>query len=429
MASADDSAPVILGNVPGSFARGVMAERNPALIQQVREASPYGPAQHRALDTLLLEITDGVIEPLAPDAPGHARWQAWGGAHFGRSWFDVPFLWAESYFYRKLLAATDYFAPGAWQGIDPFAPFKQAELLSTTVDDELAALDVADAPDGSGTPGGRDTVDPAYALLHASLWGNRADLGFRISSGTADDTVSGPTDDATDHTTDDPKDTAAGPDPRLVADDSALLWPLLPTGSPGSPSAAIVHLIADNAGRELIPDLVLLDHLLRTGRAARAVLHVKPHPYYVSDATMADVIDALRRLGRAAGYAAVIGRRLWSALTTGQLAVRAHDFFCAPLPFAAMPAELRDDLAGGTVTLVKGDLNYRRLVGDQHWPATTPFADRTGYFPGPVTALRTLKSDVVVGLDERTLTSLERSGQAWRTSGTHALIQTSRSAG
>jgi len=36
---------------------------------------------------------------------------------------------------------------------------------------------------------------------------------------------------------------------------------------------------------------------------------------------------------------------------------------------------------------------------------------------------RTLKSDVVVGLDAEMVTTLEASGVAWRTSGTHALVQ------
>jgi uncharacterized protein (DUF4415 family) len=72
---------------------------------------------------------------------------------------------------------------------------------------------------------------------------------------------------------------------------------------------------------------------------------------------------------------------------------------------------------------LKGDLNYRRLVGDQLWSPTTPFAERTAYWPGPVAALRTLKSDVITGLDRDVLTALEESGEAWRTSGTHALVQ------
>ncbi|MFJ8882550.1 damage-control phosphatase ARMT1 family protein [Streptomyces sp. NPDC102402] len=380
--------PVITCGEPGSFARGVMAERHPALIEQVRDAFPYGPRQHRALDALLREIAHGVVEPLGPGGPDRDLWLEWGKEHVGRPWFDAPFLWGESYFYRRLLGAVGYFDEGPWQGVDPFAPFKRAELRGATVEEELRSLDdLADA----------HSDERASALLKASLWGNRADLGFRGPSG----------------------ESAPGEaDPGLVADDSAALWSLLPRGS-----AATVAVIADNTGRELIPDLVLVDHLLEHGRAGRVVLYVKPTPYYVSDAMTSDVVDCLRRLCRAPGEAGVIGGRVWAAMGAGRLDVRTHAFFCAPFPYERMPGDLRAELAGATVTVLKGDLNYRRLVGDRRWPATTPFAGVTAYFPSAVAALRTLKSDVVVGLDRQTLERLEASGRAWRTSGTHALVQ------
>jgi hypothetical protein len=72
---------------------------------------------------------------------------------------------------------------------------------------------------------------------------------------------------------------------------------------------------------------------------------------------------------------------------------------------------------------VKGDLNYRRLVGDRAWPPTTPFATVVSYFPGPVAALRTLKSDVLTGIDATKLAELDGSGPRWRTDGSHGLIQ------
>ncbi|MFD6311041.1 damage-control phosphatase ARMT1 family protein [Streptomyces nigra] len=382
--------PVLLADEPGSFPHGVLAERHPAIIRQVRDASPYGPEQRRALDTLLANCLDGVIEPLPADAHDRDRWAAWGAAdHTGRSWFDVPWLWSESYFYRRLLDAVGYFAPGPWQGIDPFRPSKTAELDSPETDEELAALDALT---------GRPPAEQDQALLHGSLWGNRADLSFRLGAtgGTAGDGT-----------------------PPLVADDSDVLWSLLPpTGT------ATVCLIADNAGRELVPDLLLLARLLTEGRAARVLLHVKPHPYYVSDATHADVLDALRRLVAAPGAAGEHGRVLWAALTDGRLTVRAHPFSCAPLPYADMPADLREELASATLTILKGDLNYRRLVGDRRWPPATPFTEVTAHFPGPVAALRTLKSDVVAGLDADTEAALVAAeGQKWRTAGTHALIQ------
>ncbi len=387
--------PVILGDEPGSFPHGVLAERHPAIIRQVRDAFPYDPAVHHALDALLESCTKGVIEPLPADAHDLARWRDWGlDGHVGRSWFDVPWLWSESYFYRRLLDAVGYFGPGVWQGIDPFRPFKLAELDAPETDEELAALDALET---------RPADERARALLHGSLWGNRADLGFRLSdSGAA-------TRDAV---------------PALVADDSETLWALLPPVLPPADEAPTVCLIADNAGRELIPDLLLAAHLLATGRAGRVVLHVKPYPYYVSDATPTDVVDALRRLTTAPGAAAEHGRRLWAALADGTLTVRAHPFSAAPLPFTELPPDLRAEFAGAALTLVKGDLNYRRLVGDRRWPPTTPFADVTAYFPGPVAALRTLKSDVITGLSAGTESGLVAAeGQRWRTGGTHALVQ------
>ncbi|MFC4498232.1 MULTISPECIES: damage-control phosphatase ARMT1 family protein [Streptomyces] len=384
--------PEILGDEPGSFPRSVLAERHPAIIRQVRDAFPYDPGVHRALDALLASCLEGVLEPLPADAHDGRLWRAWGLDDWsGRPWFDAPWLWSESYFYRRLLEAVGYFGPGPWQGIDPFRPSKLAELDAPETGEELAVLDRLEA---------RPAEERAHALLHGSLWGNRADLGFRLSDADAEERAAVP---------------------ALVADDSETLWSLLPAADNASSTVCIV---ADNAGRELIPDLLLAAHLLAHGRASRVVLYVKPYPYYVSDATPADVVDALRKLTGAPGAAAGYGRRLWAALADGTLTVRVHPFAAAPLPFERMPDDLRTEFAAATLTLVKGDLNYRRLVGDRRWPATTPFADVTAHFPGPVAALRTLKSEVVVGLSADTEAALDAAeGRRWRTGGTHALIQ------
>lgn len=381
------SAPVICSDVPGSFAWGVFHERHPKLVQQVLDAMPYGPAERAAVKRLLAESTTGVLEPPAESAHDHAQWLEWGEGLWGRPWGEVPFLWAESYFYRRLLDAIGYFGPDVWQGIDPFAPFKNAELAGTAVDDELAALGkLDDLPD----------TRRAEALLSSALWGNRADLSFQITAEAGGQTTS-----------------------DLVADESALLWAELERTRGGR-----VCVVADNAGRELLPDLVLIDHLLNSGLAAQAVLYVKPQPYYVSDATMADVLASVERLRTAPSEtAAAVGRRLWHAMNGGALVVRTHPFFCAPLPFHDMPADLWTEFTGAAMTILKGDLNYRRLVGDQLWPPTAPFTETTSHFPSSVTALRTLKSDVIVGVDAATVTRLDSSGTPWRTNGRHAVVQ------
>ncbi|MGV9896873.1 ARMT1-like domain-containing protein, partial [Streptomyces tendae] len=218
-------APVILGDEPGSFPHGVLAERHPAVVRQVRDAFPLDPPRRRALDALIASCADGVVEPLPADADptgrDRERWARWGmDAYAGRSWYDVPWLWAESHFYRRLLDAVGYFGPGAWQGVDPFRPAKLAELDAPETDEELAALDGLD----------RLPADERIrALLHGSLWGNRADLGFRLSDRGAD---------------------TGGEVEALVADDSDALWSLLPvrgTGAPGREATLCLSLLVHSA--------------------------------------------------------------------------------------------------------------------------------------------------------------------------------------
>ena len=384
MIDPDASEPIRSDRV-GSFPWSVLHDRHPLLLQQVRAAHPYPPEQRAALAALEREIA-GVIAPLTDSAADAATWSEWARPYLGRTWYEVPFLWAENYFYRKLLAAVGYLEPGPWLGIDPFAPLKAAELAGTAVDEELAALDEL----AELSPVAR--ID---ALVLAALWGNRADLGFLLH--------------ATGRSTD---------GDRLVADDREGLHQLLAEGPAG-----VVVLVADNAGRELLPDLILIDQLLVAGLATSVVLHLKPSPYFVSDATTADVLAVLARLESGPAASQQIGRRLRSAIETARLVLRADPFSVAPFGYREMPDRLRAEFAAAKLTVMKGDLNYRRLLGDQNWPATTPFADLTEYFPGPVVALRTLKSDVVAGLDPATLAELDATGSPWRTTGSYGLIQ------
>ncbi|MDA3648525.1 protein-glutamate O-methyltransferase family protein [Saccharopolyspora indica] len=382
----EPEAPLVGIGEAGTFAWKVFHERHPVMIDQLCAAFPYSAGTRGRLAELLRETTGGVVEPLDDVAPDHSAWQAWTSERIGRPWSECPFLWAESYFFRKLLAATGYFTPGPWQGVDPFAPMKQAELRNAATAETLKSFDALQ---------GLDAAERDTAVLQAAVWGNRADLAFQLSAGT----------------------TRASS--ALVADEGGPFWSLFDEAGP-------VQLVADNSAGELAADLVLIDHLLMTGRANRVVLQVKPNPYYVSDATPADVLEVLRHLLVLDGEAAAVGQRVWDGLRDGRIEVRAHPFFCAPLDFHAMPDDLRAEFASAAVTIMKGDLNYRRLVGDRHWPATTPFAAATAHFPGPVAALRVLKSEVVVGLDRQALEALGDHDATWRTNGTHALVQATR---
>jgi Damage-control phosphatase ARMT1-like domain len=382
--------PELLNNDPAGFAWGVWHDRTPKLIQQIKDTNAYGPDQLRSLDLLLEEIQSGVMAPLDASSADREAWAEWGNEYFGKPWSQAPFLWSESYFYRRLLQAVAYFGPGPWRGMDPFAPLKEAELRDPALQSGLESLHEMQS---------RPVQVLGQLKLLAALWGNRADLGFRIQ--IASDTAAA-------------ADAAA--DDQVIHDDSADLWKHL---------SADVNLIvvADNAGRELIADLLFMDHLLEQDLAGSISLHLKPHPYYVSDATPADLMSCLRRLTDAGAAAAAASQRLRAAMAVGRLTLDVNDFSCAPWSYHRMPASLRRAFEHASIVVMKGDLNYRRLVGDRHWPPTTPFEDVTGYFPAPVVALRTLKSDVVVGLEPNLLGRLDATAPSWRTNGRFSLIQ------
>lgn len=385
--STGNHAPEITSLDPSSFGHGVITRRHPDIIEAVRRRTPFPLATQRRLDDLATAAA-GTVPPVPDTAADFELWKAWAGPYVGQDWLAVPFLWAESYFYKLLLEATGYFTAGPWSRIDPFKPQKDAELESPELARDLASVDkLLAAP-----------MDVSLnAALRASLWGNRADLGFRLS---------------------DPDSSSRDRLDDLVVDDASLVWKHL-----ANRSGNAVHLIADNAGRELVADLVLVDRLLDLQQATSVVLHLKPHPYFVSDATTSDLLTVLAHLAVSGTAASGVAQRVSTAISDGRIEVRAHRFWCDPLTFHAMPEDLRTDLGGADLVVVKGDLNYRRLVGDRRWTPQTSFESVSSHFPAPLLALRTLKSEVAVGVAPDRLTQMEVSTPSWRTDGTHAVIQ------
>jgi len=86
-----------------------------------------------------------------------------------------------------------------------------------------------------------------------------------------------------------------------------------------------------------------------------------------------------------------LGTRLDEDLTAERLVFATDPFWTTSLMFRQMSVGLRKELASAGLVLVKGDVNYRRLLDDRHWPHTTRMEDVCAYFPAPFVALRTLK--------------------------------------
>lgn len=158
--------PPLMTSEPGSFARRTIVERKPQIIRQVIEDNDYPLDIMQALETFREEIASQPMRPLSEHAPDVAPWNRELAACRGKTWIEVPWHFAETYFYRRLLEAVRYFQPGPWEGRDPFEEQKrqQEEVVVEWLAD--AWVQIAD-------------VEPEVAfeaLLHSCLWGNRADL-------------------------------------------------------------------------------------------------------------------------------------------------------------------------------------------------------------------------------------------------------------
>ena len=87
-------------------------------------------------------------------------------------------------------------------------------------------------------------------------------------------------------------------------------------------------------------------------------------------------------------------------------------------------AKLYQELADADLVIFKGDLNYRKLVGDRDWKVTTDFkASLLGFTPAPLVTLRTIKAETVTGLKEEDAERARAANPDWMVTGDFAVVQ------
>jgi hypothetical protein len=375
---------------PGSFARGTIVERKPQIIAQVLADHDYSIEITAALHAFRDEIARQPMQPLREQAGDTALWNAELARYAGRTWLEVPWYFAETFFYRKLLEAVRYLQSGPWQGIDPFGPQKRLQEADALVRLEASWDQLAHLEAGA----------LFETLLHSALWGNRADLSNLTVKEQA---LAG----------------LAAQDERhlLLIDHTAQVHALLAGG------VQRVDFINDNVGLDSMFDLAVADFLLTHGWAQQVVMHLKDRPFFVSDAMPQDIGIVLHDLAQSASPSLrSLAVRLLDAQAGGQLLLKMDPFWTRSEMFRDMPAVLRADLSTAALAIVKGDVNYRRLLDDRHWPPTTRMEAVTSYFPTSFVALRTLKGEIMVGLAAGQAEQLSAQEPDWLINGKRGVV-------
>jgi uncharacterized protein with ATP-grasp and redox domains len=390
---------------PGSFARRTFTERIPAILQALIDDRIFDQKSRTNLQTLKAEVeSQQITNPLhryAIDTTVFERreiasWRTVFAEYGGHSWLEVPWYVAEAMLYFKLLCATGYYEPAAPTYLcDPFQRTKDEELLDPhgglhTAREVIRIID-------ENTGKGRGNQEILHDLIQFSLWGNQIDLSnaeiVERSRGSL---------------------LAAGREHLLIDHSEKILQKLALDGQ--------VDFILDNAGTELVCDLLLAATLLRSEKGRRVVMHCKKAPFFVSDAMKKDVERTVQVLC-GDRLAADLGRELNQAVRQNRLVFRDHFFWNGPEHFADLPGDLRAQLSQSALVLVKGDANYRRLLSDRKWDSSTDMEAIVGYFPASLAVLRTLKSELIVDMPGHRVKRMAAQDPRWLVNGKWGIIR------
>ncbi|WRT65230.1 uncharacterized protein IL334_002173 [Kwoniella shivajii] len=370
-----------------------------------------------------------------------------------RRWSTMNWLFAECYVYRRL---RSYFASTVhWKEYDPFFEQKAETYKSSSTAIVHLAKAINQAVEEK-EDFDKDYEKPGSALeiaflemVQADLWGNATDLSLLIDLKFEDLQKLQAVGSAAQ----------AEQAKFILRNDLSKTWDHLKTVKNARVDFILDNAIGFTAGFELFTDLILADFLVScTPFVDQVIFHPKAIPWFVSDVLPYDFSWAIESLLDTSFFAShastplssedldglkTLATRWKTHLSTGKFKLSVPEdtklgkatalgrFWTTQYAFQDLPqiapgtlAELRKS----DLVIFKGDLNYRKLVGDAWWPTTTPFETALGPLAGKITllSLRTNKADTIVGLEEGVEERLNKEAPDWRVSGKYAVVSFSK---
>lgn len=406
---------------PGTWAHDTMSRRVDGeimgrTVEDNKDFLQANPKLAEAVENLRKELREAAplkypVKP-ADDASSERKleYETWCEIlkpHIGNkeTWLSAPWMVAEFYVYRSLMDCLGYWdesSPG--YGYDPFDKQKDAGLVSSTKSAEAILKRIPTLPASD------EGQQVAFSM---ALWGNKMDLSlWPADAGSNKDVFS---------------EVLAAAHENLLHDDSEILseWcdKLIAKGG------GAVDIIVDNAGFELVTDLAVGQYLIESKIAKTVTFQLKSHPTFVSDALEKDLIATVEYYTKLSEVeypnARAAGLKWKSYLQSGQWKCQEHMFWVQGWPMWKMQDSLYQDLQQRCdLAIVKGDANYRRLLGDLDWDySAASFEDVVGaYFPCPVLALRTLKAEIGCGMDKEQVERASSLDKNWLVNGRFGVI-------
>ncbi|CAO1371674.1 unnamed protein product [Diamesa serratosioi] len=402
--------PVILTNIIDQLTQGK---------EQIVEK--YGEASRDELKNCVAEIsklkyelqTDKPMHQFATDDSKDYDQKQWNSLLSeiepnNNSYFSSVWLYSECYIYRRLKSIFQQ--SEVLKDFDYFEQSKKLEFKNSlgTITSVIQCVNDFNA---NPTP---DIGEFFCKLLKVNLWGNRNDLSITLGKEIV-------------QSGGDPIQEIESFNDDLLIDQTTDIWKLLSVEKENK----IVDIINDNSGYELLCDFVLADFIIEHKLADKIRFRVKAIPWFISDVLPSDFKYTIEDLKKSDVKVLRDAGTKWdNYVKSGQFVLLepVDHFWTSPYEFYRMEKldePLYKSIGEAYLAIFKGDLNYRKLMGDINWDPTTHFRTAlSGFEPTNLCSLRTVKADVICGLPPGKAEELfEKAGPNWMSTGKYGVIQ------
>ncbi|XP_012344707.1 damage-control phosphatase ARMT1 isoform X2 [Apis florea] len=327
-------------------------------------------------------------------------------------WFNTLWLYCECYMYRIL--AQELVLMKYIKTYDPFTKSKQNAFTNSLISIEILCSYVIDVISNKKNLSIMETKEEFMKFIKFNLWGNQCDLSLSAGADVGQATH--------------PIQILKVLDKDILANNSEFIWNLLRKPDKNKLDINIIDIIIDNAGYELFTDFCLAAFLITIKFADKIRFYPKLYPWYISDASINDIhwtIDYMKNASNEClkKFANLIENYFKNNIWT----IEIEPYWTGPYDLVGMKEhdpKLHAKLSDAKLIIFKGDLNYRKLVDDINWEYTTSFKKALrGFEPAPILAIRTVKSDVCVGIPPGVGEKLFEEDEYWMWSGKYGLIQ------
>ncbi|KAF5276998.1 hypothetical protein FQR65_LT16077 [Abscondita terminalis] len=399
-----------------SFAYSDIKKRLPRILTELTDLlvahkgkiiEDYGLDARDELEIVIGEIsklkceieTNKPMRNIMDDASDAALYNSYLAEQMNTTYFTSVSLFAACYAYRRIREIFNL--TQSLCGYDPFKILKEeAHLTSRTAMVELSRYLISIFGKNS-----ENNEQEFNKLLKLNLWGNKCDLSF--SAGVVENACN----------------PANNLEVNIISNQSSEIWSAVTDSN-----SPIIDIVLDNTGYELFTDLCLADFFITKKLAQKIRIYVKSIPWFVSDVTKSDFDWTLQELMKSdVSELNKLGKRWSKYVQDGIWVVVDNKFFTLPIDYSYMAKEgvdLYKQFAEAKLVIFKGDLNYRKLFGEKNWNPRTSLEDGLqGFMPSKLAILRTIKCQLVCGLEAGIAEAISEKFPDWEESGNYGVIQ------